>query len=323
MSDPEVLRGNDAVSALSQFSFPEESLSFFQSPGWLNLWNARPEYECGIMLARDHGDAIAYFPFCIRERYGFRECFSMPEGTYGGAVAVDNAARSRVCDAFAEWARSSRFSRVNVVEFTTRENPSFGSSEKSGHTTHVLRLNRDRDNLYANLSDNHKRNLKRTDGLPVEIVTVRSRSDIEEYFSLVQESAKRHRQPPHYSFDFYMALRDSIPEEALVWQLLLYSGKACAGHIFLKWSRSVVSWDSCSNDLARKKSLNYRLYWHNIETFCDQGCVSLNLGSGPRGAEDLVYFKAGWGAREVKYLEYDMQSPIYRTIRKAKEWLRR
>ena len=320
MPDIEILRVNEAVSALSELAFPEESSSVFQSQYWLRLWNALPGYECGILLVRDGANVTGYFPFCIRQRYGLRECYSMPMGTYGGAVTRDDMPRQRVRNSFVKWSSGRGFSRINVIEFETRESRSYSTFESTLHTTHVLRLNRDRDSLYAGLTDNHKRNLKKAERTQIEISAVSSESDVEEYYGLVHESADRHREYPRYDLDFYKLLRRAIPETELIWQLLRVDGQACVGHIYFKWAKEAISWDSCSNSIGRKESLNYSLYWHNIETFNDQGCVSLNFGSSPQGADDLVYFKTGWGASETKYYEYDKQSPFYRTIRRVKGW---
>lgn len=320
MPDFEVLRGNEAVSALSEFAFPEETYSIFQSPYWLRLWKALPGYECGILLVKDGANVTGYFPFCIRQRYGLRECYSMPMGTYGGAVTRGDMAPQRVRDSFAKWSSARDFSRINVIEFETKESGSYSPFESTLHTTHVLRLNRDRESLYAGLSDNHKRNLNRAEKMRTEIAPVRNDSEIEEYYKLVQESADRHRELPRYDLNFYITLHRTIPARELIWQLLRVDGRACVGHIYLKWAKEIISWDSCSNSLGRKESLNYSLYWHNIETFNDQACVTFNFGSSPRGADDLVYFKTGWGASETTYYEYDKQSQFYRTIRRVKGW---
>jgi hypothetical protein len=322
MPEFEVLRGNEAVSALTELAFPEGSSSIFQSPYWLGLWNALPGYECGILVVKDGADITGYFPFCIRRRPGLRECYSMPMGTYGGAATRGDMAPQRVSDSFAKWSSDQDLSRINIIEFETKESRSYSTFESTLHTTHVLRLNRDRESLYAGLSDNHKRNLNRSGKTQAEIAPVRSDSEIEEYYMLVQKSAERHKEHPRYDLDFYRLLRRSIPEKELVWQLLRVDGQACVGHISFNWAKVITSWDSCSNSLGRKESLNYSLYWHNIETFNSQGCVSFNFGSSPRGADDLVYFKAGWGAGETTYYEYDKQSPFYRTIRRLKGWFR-
>jgi hypothetical protein len=323
MPDFEVLRGNEAVSALDEFAFPEVTYSIYQSPSWLRFWNALPAYDCGIVLVKDGTNVTGYFPFCIRQRLGLRECYSMPMGTYGGAVTRDDRARQCVRDNFEKWSGDRGFSRINVIEFETEESRSYSSFESSRHTTHVLRLNRDRESLYAGLSDNHKRNLKKAEKTQVEVSTVSSESDVEDYYRLVQESADRHREHPRYDLDFYQLLRRAMPEKLLIWQLLRVDGQACVGHIYFKWAKEIISWDSCSNSIGRKESLNYSLYWHNIETFNDRGCVSFNFGSSPRGANDLVYFKTGWGASETTYYEYDKQSPFYRIVLRVKGWLRR
>ena len=322
MPDFEVLRGSEAVSALTEFAFPEESSNVFQGSCWLRLWNALHGYECGILLIKDGAEVTGYFPFCIRQRFGLRECYSMPMGTYGGAVTRGDTAPQRVRDSFVKWSSGRGFSRINVIEFGAKEGASYSSFESAHHSTHVLRLNRDRESLYAGLSDNHKRNLKKAEKIKTEITAVSSESDVEEYYMLVQESADRHREYPRYDLDFYKLLRRTVPENELSWQLLRVDGKICVGHIYFKWAKEIISWDSCSSSVGRKGSLNYSLYWHNIETFNDRGYITFNFGSSPRGADDLVYFKTGWGAVETTYYEYDRQSTFYRTVRRVKGWFR-
>ena len=324
MSEFTVLMGDEAVSALSLMNIPEGSTSFFQGADWLRLWNGRPRCKCGIVVVPNAMEPDGYFPFCIRKVFGFKECYSMPMGTYGGAVAPSdsNDIRRHINEAFVKWACSNDFSRINVIEFKTGTDESFSLFKNKLMTTHILRLDHDEDRLYAVLSDNHKRNLKKSAEHNFEIRPVESESDVREYYQLIVESAQRHESNPRYDIGFYNSLCRIVAKEEIIWQLVYLDDRPCVGHIYFKSGKKILYWDGCTNNVGLRTSANFHLFWNNIKSFREQGFESLNFGSSPQGADNLVRFKKGWGANEVMYHEYNRESISYRSIKKARGWLR-
>ncbi len=321
MSDFDILRGDEAVAALSEIAVSHKSIGFFQGPSWLRVWNALQGFECGLLILREGAGLVGCFPFCTRERFGFRECYSMPMGTYGGAVARPDI-RCHVSGAFARWCRDSRFSRINVVEFAAELSEPLASFKTRPRMTQVLDLGRSTESLYEGLSDHHKRRLKKAGRFEYEIRSVNDESDVHKYFHVMEASVDRRGVHTRYDLDFYLALLQHVAPDELIWRLLFVDSKPCVGHICFRKNDEIMSWDGCSNRLGRATSVNYSLYWHNIREFSEHGCASFNFGTSPVGVESVVSFKTGWGATDVKYHEYDRQTLIYRTAHRVRSWFK-
>jgi hypothetical protein len=191
------------------------------------------------------------------------------------------------------------------------------------HTTHILPLDQDRESLYENLSDSHRRHLKKAGRFECEIRPVINESDVREYARLAAGSTARLGLSARYDLDFYTRLLRLVPKDQLVWRLLYLDGKACVGHLCFKWANEIISWDGCSNELGRATSVNYTLYWHNITEFSQKRCTAFNFGSSPRGVSGVVHFKTGWGAEETAYYEYERRSLLYRAAHRVKGWVRK
>lgn len=320
MPECTLLKGDEAVEKLRQFDSQQVCPSFFQTHNWLRFWNTRTDFEASVLIVHERGEMLGYFPLCIREHHGFSECLSMPMGTYGGVVAVSGA-RKAVRDVVSEWIGSEDFSRVNITEFSDDPIDSLEGYEVTRHITHVLDL--ESYDAPESLSENHRRNLKKARKSDFEIVTVEDESRVSEYFDLVRQSAGRHKASPTYALDFYHDLRKAILSDHVTWRLVLLDGAPCAGHIYFIHCDNAFYWDGCASEAGLETSANYFLFDESISGFIDLGCKTLNFGSGPSGADQLIRFKEGWGAEKVTYFEYDMQSAAYRSARRLKGWLRR
>lgn len=307
--------GSEASAAVRELNPSRKRGTFFQGCDWLALWDGRSGYKAAVCLLESGDQTITYFPFCRRSRFGFSECFSMPMGTYGGAVSLvdddDNDNTTELTREFVRWCDTQNIDRINVVEYTSGENNAYSGFTRNDPTTHVLNLDTDEAILHRDLSNNHRRNIDKAAQTNFAIVPVRSTSDVEAYFELVKEGADRHGSKPRYNLAFYLDMLAIVASDSLIWQIVYAGDRACCGHIYFTWNGEAIYWDGCSSEIGLDLRANFYLFWSNILSFKNDSISKLNYGASPSGAISLVGFKEGWGAKEASYNEYDRQNKLY------------
>jgi hypothetical protein len=320
----EILSGSELVSALSKSDTVVKRSLFFQSASWIKLWDTQPDFAVFAVVALEGGDLLGYMPFCTRIRHGITECYSMPMGTYGSAVVFDGDAKTAgsIKKFFLDWCDKKRFARINIVEFHSRREPLFDEFTARGMMTYMLKLDSDEESLENAMSEGHRRNIRKSDKCGFDSRQLKAAEDVVVYYSLVEESARRHNAKPRYGIEFYLSLLEQLSPKYILWELVYLDDEPCVGHIYFKWGGDIHYWDGASNQTGLDKRANYFLFWKNIRQFAKEGAMFLNLGASPPEADDLVRFKKGWGAREASYLEYDKSSAIYRGMRHIEDWLR-
>ena len=99
-----------------------EPTSFFLSSVWSDVWveALAPRGTAVFLCGYDGRRLVAGLPAVITRRLGLRSFYSMPNGTYGGAVfaaGIDDDARRKFREALAAYLRHHRFDRVEIVDF--------------------------------------------------------------------------------------------------------------------------------------------------------------------------------------------------------------
>jgi len=325
MSETLFLESSEALSALAEMNISDSRVSFFQTAPWLALWNSRPRFQCEVMVAYDGDVPVGYFPFCTRRKLGFVELYSMPMGTYGGPVVLDSerASLESLTKQFLESTITLKSSRVNIVDFSGELGQAMNGFRVSECSTHVVDLGLEIDGIRSKLSENHRRNLDKSQSLEFDVRTVETAGDIESYARISAETDLRHGVKHHIDRSFFESIPDNIPDLNLQWQVVYVDAEPCVGHIYFLWGDSVFYWHGCSNEKGLVSGANFRLFWDNIRNFHERGFVSLNLGASPAVAGELERFKRGWGGIKRTYHEYERESTLHANLRKTRERFKR
>jgi len=294
---------------------------FFQTDIWMRTLSGYRGLEHGCATISESGEQIGCLPFLSLKRLGFSELYSMPFGTYGGLVAARRDTGAIWKHIILELA-NRKYSRINIVSFDILTPILPSDFETRECDTHVLNLNeRSIDDIKNGFSENHKRNIEKASGNDIGIRDVESNSDVDIYFGMVEETARRHGKNPFYNRDLYERVHEFVDPEFRLWVIAYHDEKPCAGHLYFVYGGEAFYWDGCSTDIGRDLSANFLLFNTAIEKFSQAGLHLLNFGASPQGAESLVRFKRGWGTEPSRYFEYDYRSSSYKTTQKTKDWL--
>jgi len=300
----------------------EISGTVFHHSEWLLLWESSFPFESSVYLAVDGDDYVGGIPFCHREKFRFKEAYSMPRGCYGGAVMEegnDPEIRRQLESEFAYWCMREEFTRINLIEFSPEVNTNLDSFAVRPMATHVLNLKYSSDEQLNRLANSHKRNLPKAFEKEFSLEIVESADGVKVYFGLIEATARRQEREPYYRLDFYNELFNVFHESPrLYWPRIMCEGKMIASGIFFIHRDTTIYWDGAASEEALDKGANFFLFWNVIQLMKDKGIEILDFGASPKHRPGLKRFKSGWGAERLGYFEYNYQKPLSRIAGKIK-----
>jgi Acetyltransferase (GNAT) domain len=294
----------------------------FQTSSWLLLWEKTFPFTSYVYLAMDGENIIGGIPFCIREKFKFKEAYSMPRGCYGGAVVDDNMDKKLVRqleEEFTIWCLREGFTRINLVGFSPEVNTALESFTVRPLATHILNLKYSSDEQLNKLANSHKRNLPKAFEKEFKLEKISTIEDVGEYYTLLKETASRQGREPFYRFEFYKTLLEIFRDNSkLHWNKVVFKGNTVASAIVFIHRDMAMYWDGVSTELALEKGANFFLFWNLIQMLKKDNIETLNFGASPKKRPGLKRFKAGWGAEKYSYFEYNYQKPLARLAGKIK-----
>jgi len=294
----------------------------FQTSTWLTLWEKTFPFKSCVYLAMDGDMLIGGIPFCQREKFKFKEAYSMPRGCYGGSVVDENVEKELVHqleEEFTYWCMRENFTRINIVDLSSEVNTNLESYDVRPLSTHILNLEYSSDEQLNKMADSHRRNLPKAFDQDFKLESVSSVEDVDEYFDMLRETAARQGREPFYRYEFYktlLELFDGSPK--LNWKKVVFEGKTIASAIVFIHRDMAMYWDGVSSDTALERGANFFLFWNLIQFLKEEKIELLNFGASPKKRPGLKRFKSGWGAEKYNYFEYNYQKPLAKLARKIK-----
>jgi len=273
------------------------------------------------------GNYIAALPVVELKKYGVRNYYSMPYGTYGGIVYVDDydeRAISCVVDAFINFTKGIRTGFVFLVDYHGNlKNVTSCDFIRKPASTHVLSLNDDIDKIWTTKVHQKTRNMVRqAEERGVRVRDVRDESEMRECYKMYAETSTRHGLSQHkYPFELYRNLHEIMVEKCLAKWLIAEKGNLLLGNaVFLLFKDSIFYWDDGSFQQHWNLRPNNALVWSMIKYGVEKGFSELNLGSSPPDARGLVRFKERWGGVRINFFCYEKSSFAYKLYNFVKDF---
>lgn len=294
----------------------------FQLSDWLSIWEKSFPFKSSVYIAAENGEIIGGIPFCTRQKFKFKEAYSMPRGCYGGVVIgadADVEIRHALEEEFTYWCMREEYTRINIVEFSPEVNTNLESFDVKPVSTHILNLEYSSSEHLERMAESHRRNIPKAEGMQFEIGEVKTADDIKAYYEMIRQTAARQKRKPYYRLDFYNVFFEQFQDNPrLYWPAVRLDGRMIASAIVLMHRNMAIYWDGASNDEALQKGANFMLFWELIQRMKKQDIELLNFGASPQKRPGLKRFKSGWGAERFGYFEYNYQKPLDRLVRKVR-----
>jgi hypothetical protein len=139
--------------------------------------------------------------------------------------------------------------------------------------------------------------------LPVIVSHSESRSDLEEFYGLLEETMGRVARTVKFPFDVVVSGGERILRAKLgTFYVARHEGRCCAGAFFLSSKRVTNYWlGATANDKKSLRPMFGIMHRAMIESL-EAGVTAFELGAGP--TEGLRNFKLRWGALPVPQPTY-------------------
>ena len=277
-----------------------ETGTWFQSPEAYDFFASLPELmEPFVYAAGKSGELRAVcVGYVTKEPNPIKQFFTRRAIIIGGAVVARNCAKE---DATVLLNYICKDLKPKTIYIETRNFNDFGpwkeAFEASGFA-YKPHLNFHVDPSVNNLSDNRKRQLKKSDAIVTEAT---SESEIQEWNKVLSELYRTKVKTPLWPIDFFLeAYRQSIAKFLLV----KHQGHIIGGSMVVADERTVYEWFECGLNAEYKDQYpSVMATYAGIQLAKQTGCTRYDMmGAGepgvPYGVRD---FKAEFGGQLVEH----------------------
>ena len=174
---------------------------------------------------------------------------------------------------------------------------------------HTLGLTKGEENIFSNLRDGTKRNIKKAIKEKVRAEIFNSLESIKEFYRLNCMTRKEHGLPPQ-PFNFFKKIFDNVISNNLGFVILAsYDDKNVAGGVYFHFGEKAVYKYGASEMAYQNLRANNLVMWEAIKWYCHNGFDHFCFGRTEPENQGLIQFKSGWGTAEQKisYYLYDFR----------------
>ncbi len=295
--------------------------SFFQTVAWADVCavGMGPQARAVFLCAFEDGVYRAGLPAIITRRFGLKSFFSMPYGTYGGAVyspGVDDEFRRRFCDCLATTLEAGGFWYIDIADY-------FDSLQlwpdcpliRTRCETHIIELQNGVEFMPSDKGT--AGDIRAGEKRGGRIVTIDS-SRLDDFFRLYRLTEQRHgRTRLRYSREFFGAILDHLAgTDRMYWTGFEAEGTLIGSQINFIHGDTLFYWQAVSDYDKRWYKPNQALLYDAILHAGRRGLRQVNLGGSPEDAAGLRKFKEQWGGRPVTYDVYSYRSRLHKLVRR-------
>ena len=178
---------------------------------------------------------------------------------------------------------------------------------------HKLDLTLGQKQLFLNLRDSTKRNIKKAQKEKVSISITTSWQAMKAFCSLNTLTRREHGLPPQ-PFNFFRNLHDLVIKKDLGFIVTASANNiVIAANVYFTFGNEVTYKYGASDKQFHRLRANNLVMWEAIKWGADQGFAKLCFGRTEPENEGLLQFKSGWGVQpyRIHYYRYDLQKNIF------------
>jgi hypothetical protein len=277
-----------------------ETGTWFQSPEAYDFFASLPELMEPFVYAVERGGELraVCVGYVTKESNPIKQFFTRRAIIIGGVVVAANCTKDCILDLL-NYIRKNLESKSIYIE--TRNFNDFSPWKEAFHAagfTYKPHLNFHVDPSLNNLSDNRKRQLKKSDATTELAV---SESEIQEWYQVLAELYRTKVKTPLWPIEFFLeAYRQGIAKFLLV----KHAGRIIGGSMVVADERTVYEWFECGlNAECKDQYPSVRATYAGIQLAHQTGCKRYDMmGAGepgvPYGVRD---FKAEFGGQLVEH----------------------
>jgi len=181
-------------------------------------------------------------------------------------------------------------------------------SPSSNYYGHLLDIVRSEEELFLQLRDSTRRNIKKALKEGVEVVFSNTLDAVKEFYRLNCITRRDHGLPPQPYLFFKKVHEHVLAKDLGHIALASYKGRNIAGAIYFHFNNRAVYKYGASDKRFLDTRANNLVMWEAIRRYRNQGYANFSFGRTEPENEGLLQFKQGWGAKEylIYYYKYDL-----------------
>lgn len=292
--------------------------TFFQTFEWSQIWQESfPFFESFFLVEKaSDGSYLAGLPF-VKAKKLLSGYYSMPMGTYGGAVGRPGVPLTPLYRHWMEATAGLKREHLMVTSpFVIPELGSLGFKVRKLATRLAEKPAGGWKKMWSSKTRNEMKYAQNS-GLILRFLTG------EEEARQCLVLAGRKRKNRFYTETFYCKLSEHLASTGrLIWPLAYQGEELVAFQVRFLFKGELFFWDSAFDSRFSKMRPGYFLFHHLFERAEKEGVQRINFGATPKEAPGVAFFKSRLGGKEVPVFEYTFAPILKRAARRAFEKLR-
>jgi hypothetical protein len=286
--------------------------SIFSSPEFASLWRTMGGRDVFLVLEESGAIKAGMAGVVFGGRFA-RRFQSMPDGTFGGPYfsdADDAAVRRQFMTMVHRWLISQKIIRADIHRPRCEiESDVF---ERRETTTQTVALEGKTYQPPSSKVREHIRSARRRGG---RLAIMDDERRLDEFYSLVLATEKRHGESPRYPIGFFRELLNISPSDSrILWLMVLSDNRMIGSRICFIENFELLTWQYYSDKRYSHLKPGYILLDHIFNYALEHGIRTVNLGWTPPGVPALADYKERWGGRTEVFPYHTYLSRLGRLI---------
>lgn len=292
-------------------AFPDEldgvaracpTASFYQTRAWLSiLADVYDRLELRVIVAEDGGRAVGYLPYFLVRKGPLHSAWSLPFGTYGGPVTLDDGAGRELLESYRGLRSRNGVVEVGWVDYHGTAAPQVAAPTAllTWSEARVIDLSGGFDAWWNDqLSAKRRERARRAQRLGV---TVRrgERRDLDAFYRIYRTRIAGFEGRNLYPRALFERIFERR-EQGIQLYMAELGGRVVGGHVKFIYGDTMISWYGMVSEADKHSQANTLLYVESVREACAIGVTRCNLGSS-LGKASLAHFKESLGGVTHRY----------------------
>lgn len=285
--------------------------SFFHTANWANVLKRSYRYTPLYLYTCEENRFSSLLPLMeVNSSLTGRRGVCLPFTDMCDPIAENAQQFRRLFDQAVSLGRKRKWKYLEI-----RGGEKLLSAEKPAqlYIGHTLDLSCGQQQLFSNLRDSARRNIKKAQNEKVKVNISNSLTAMREFYRLNTMTRKEHGLPPQ-PYKFFQHLHDHVIAKDMGFiAIASLSDRSIAANVYLNFGEEVIYKYGASDKRYQHLRANNLVMWEAIKWSCNQGFQSFSFGRTEPEHKGLMQFKAGWGAKpyQIYYYRYNLRKNVF------------
>jgi hypothetical protein len=281
--------------------------SFFHTSNWADVLSKSYNYKPFYLCARKENTFISLLPVMeVNSALTGRRGVCLPFTDTCEPIAENAQQFQKLFDQAVSLGKKQKWKYLEI-----RGGEKYLSTKKPSQLFwgHTLDLSCGQQQLFLNLRDSTRRNIKKAQNENINVTISTSPQSMMDFYRLNTMTRRKHGLPPQ-PYKFFQHLHDQVIARDMGFIATAFLRDcAIAANVYLNFGKEVIYKYGASDKAFQHLRANNLVMWEAIKWSIDQGFAKLYFGRTEPENKGLMQFKAGWGVKpyQINYYRYDLQ----------------